>query len=232
MFCPNCGSQVDDGLQFCPNCGSAMGGSAPAPEAAPMPDTSAGGYAQPGYDQQQAYQQPGYDQQQAYQQPAYQQPGYDQQQAYQQQTYQQQAYQQQAYQQQGYGQQAYQQQGYGQQGGYPPTGMGTNRNIAVCIILSMVTCGIYSIYWFVKLNDEINSLSGQEGKSGVMVILLTLVTCGVYGIIWYYQMGKKVDIIKGQPDGSTHIIFLVLGLCGLGIVDYAMMQDTINKAVG
>ncbi len=192
-----------------------MGGSAPAPG----PDPSAGGYAQQGY------QQPGGDPQ-TYQQQGYQQPGYDQQ------AYQQQGYQQPGYDQQGYQQQAYQQQAYQQQGGYAYGGMGTNRNIAVCILLSLVTCGIYGIYWFIKLNDEINSLSGQEGKSGGMVILLTMVTFGVYGIIWYYQMGKKIDIIKGQPGGSTHIIFLVLALCGLGIVNYGMMQDTINKTVG
>ena len=28
------------------------------------------------------------------------------------------------------------------------------RNIAVCIILSIVTCGIYGIYWLICLNDD------------------------------------------------------------------------------
>ena len=34
--------------------------------------------------------------------------------------------------------------------------MATNRNIALCIIFSLLTCGIYGLYWFVKLTDELN----------------------------------------------------------------------------
>ena len=31
----------------------------------------------------------------------------------------------------------------------------TKKNIAVCIILTFVTCGIYSIYWLYKSPDRI-----------------------------------------------------------------------------
>lgn len=33
------------------------------------------------------------------------------------------------------------------------------RNIGLCIVLSIVTCGIYGIYWFIKLTDEVNVLA-------------------------------------------------------------------------
>ena len=33
------------------------------------------------------------------------------------------------------------------------------RNIALCIILSIVTCGIYGIIWFIKLTDETNMVT-------------------------------------------------------------------------
>ena len=36
------------------------------------------------------------------------------------------------------------------------------RNIVVCILLSLVTCGIYGIYWMIVLNDETNALSGRQ----------------------------------------------------------------------
>ncbi len=123
-----------------------------------------------------------------------------------------------------------QQNNYNQQESYAPVGTGTERNIVLCIVLSIVTCGIYGIYWMCKLNEEINSLSGQEGLSGILVVLLSIVTCGIYGLIWYYRMGQRVDIIKDQ-EGSSHILFLVLGLFGLGIVNFGLMQDAINKAV-
>lgn len=121
---------------------------------------------------------------------------------------------------------------YGQpMGGYAGTGGIVQRNIGMAILLSIVTCGIYGIYWMIKLNDEINYLSGNHtATTGGMVILLTLVTCGIYGFYWIFKMGERVDQLKGAP-GSSPILFLVLQLFGLGIVNYCIMQDAINKCV-
>ena len=106
-----------------------------------------------------------------------------------------------------------------------------NRNIVLCIVLTIVTCGIYGIYWMICLNNEINQLAGEpEATSGGMVFLLTIVTCGIYGFFWAFKMGERVDKIKGVT-GSSNIIFLILQICALGIVNYCLMQDTINKAV-
>ena len=107
------------------------------------------------------------------------------------------------------------------------------RNIAVCIILSIVTCGIYGIYWMVKMNDEINHLAGEPlATSGGMVVLLTIVTCDIYGFYWMYKMGERVDRINGNPNGNSKVLYLVLMIFALAIVDYCFMQDAINKRVG
>ena len=106
------------------------------------------------------------------------------------------------------------------------------RNIAIAIILTVVTCGIYGIYWFIMLTDEVNRLSGNENDtSGGIAFLLTLVTCGIYGYYWAYKIGEKIDTIKGNPAGSSNILFLILQIFGLGIVNYALAQDAINVAV-
>ena len=105
------------------------------------------------------------------------------------------------------------------------------RNIAISVILSIVTCGIYGLYWMIKLNDEINQISGDtQATGGGMVLLFTLITCGIYGWYWMYKMGEKCDQIKGV-NGSSGILYLILGIFGLGIVNYCLMQDTINKAI-
>ena len=45
------------------------------------------------------------------------------------------------------------------------------RNIAVCIVLTLVTCGIYGIYWIVCLTNDVNTVSGDvNGTSGGMVV--------------------------------------------------------------
>ena len=121
--------------------------------------------------------------------------------------------------------------GYQQPQFYGGAGI-TGRSIALAIILTIVTCGIYGIYWFIVLTDETNQLSGRPNEtSGIVAFLLTFITCGIYGWYWSYKLGEKVDAIKNEPNGSSSIIFIILQIFGLGIVNYALAQDAINKAV-
>lgn len=106
------------------------------------------------------------------------------------------------------------------------------RSIVTCILLSIVTCGIYSIYWFIVLTDETNNAVGKPGTSGVTAFLLTLVTCGIYGWYWAYKQGEKLDEAKnarGIVSSNSGILYIILQLFQLGIVNYALMQDSLNK---
>ena len=109
------------------------------------------------------------------------------------------------------------------------------RNIALCIVLSIVTCGIYGIYWMIVLENETNVASGhaQDGTSGGIVFLLTLVTCGIYGIYWAYKQGEKINEAKAMrnmpSDSNAGVLYLILEIFGLGIIAYALMQNELNK---
>jgi len=143
----------------------------------------------------------------------------------------QQGYAQQGYAQQGYAQQGYAQQGYAQQA--RPVSFG-QRNIAIAIILSIVTFGIYGIIWMISMADELNEASGDtNAPSGGMVVLLSIVTCGIYQWIWLYKAGDAISQarrIRGLPTSSENgVLYLVLSLVGLGIVSWALIQSELNK---
>ncbi|MBE6022294.1 MAG: DUF4234 domain-containing protein [Cellulosilyticum sp.] len=107
------------------------------------------------------------------------------------------------------------------------------RSIVTCIILSIITCGIYGIYWFVCLTNDVNYVSGEEGTSGGLAVLLTIITCGIYGLYWAYKMGEKLDIAKqkqGIPATNGGILYLILFIFG-GIISYAVIQYELNKLV-
>ena len=107
-----------------------------------------------------------------------------------------------------------------------------NRSIVTAIILSVVTCGIYGLYWFVCLTNDSNKASGDYKTSGGMALLYTIITCGIYGLYWYYQMGKKMaqaGTNNGVDIQDNSILYLVLGVFGLGIVDYCLIQNDLNK---
>ena len=110
------------------------------------------------------------------------------------------------------------------------------RSIALCIIFSIITCGIYEYYWIAKLNDEVNALAGRPNTtSGGMVVLFSIITCGIYELYWLYKMGEVVEETRarqGRPGNSSNVIYLVLGIIGLGIVSLSLMQNENNEIIG
>lgn len=88
------------------------------------------------------------------------------------------------------------------------------RNLAVSIILTIVTCGIYGIYWFIVMTDDTKNVSGDiNGASGGVAFLLTLVTCNIYGYYWAYKQGERIDNAKnarGIPSSNSNVLYSFL----------------------
>lgn len=106
------------------------------------------------------------------------------------------------------------------------------KNILTCIILFIVTCGIYGIYWLYCIISDINTMSGDpDSMSPIVVILLSFVTCGIYLLFWVYKAGALLDqkaIEAGRASESRAMIYLILTFFFLGIVTCILMQDSIN----
>ena len=111
-------------------------------------------------------------------------------------------------------------------------GMVQNRNLVMCIVLTFVTCGIYGLYWLVQMAEDANTLTNDHKTSGVMVVVFSLITCGIYSYFWYYNMGKRLNA-AGQQYGKNisdnSVLYLILGLLGLGIVNYGLIQNDLNQ---
>ena len=109
------------------------------------------------------------------------------------------------------------------------------KDVAICIVLSIVTCGIYGLYWLYTLNEDLNALAPEKaGAPGSNVILFTIITCGLYGIYWLYTQGDKIDYLKRQQglvSNYTGIVYIVLSFIGLQIIAYALMQNEINNLI-
>lgn len=105
------------------------------------------------------------------------------------------------------------------------------RSVPICVLLSIVTCGIYLMYWFVVATNEVDAVTEDPGPGGGMSLLLTILTCGIYGIYWAWKTGDKLDasrVRNGAVPGSFAILFLVLNLLGLSVVTLAIVQNELN----
>lgn len=105
------------------------------------------------------------------------------------------------------------------------------RNVALCVIFTIITCGIYGLYWFVCITDDINTISQDYSTSGVMSLLLSFITCNIYGFYWAYKCGEKLDNVKtaqGYPSSNSGLLYLILYFF-CGIVTFAILQNELNK---
>lgn len=107
-----------------------------------------------------------------------------------------------------------------------------NKDLALQLILSFLTCGIYSLYWMVTITDDVNKLLDEKNDSGIVNLLLSIITCGIYLIYWNYDIGKKLNKIGDKYNieiQDNSIIYMILSILKLDIVSYVLMQSELNK---
>lgn len=106
------------------------------------------------------------------------------------------------------------------------------RNIALDLILTLITCGLFNFYVQYKQCLAVNDMLKEEKYVFIHWLLFCLVTCGLYHI--YHEYRKSSDIarvLNKQPD-SAGLIAVVLTFFGLGIICDAIQQSEINTFYG
>ncbi len=69
---------------------------------------------------------------------------------------------------------------------------GEVRSVFTIMLLSVVTFGIYAIWWYFKMAGEVNTFLGYDRMSAIKISLLTSVTCGLYGLYFMFAEGKEI----------------------------------------
>ena len=105
--------------------------------------------------------------------------------------------------------------------------------------LSILTFGIYALYWVYHLQQDTNRLLGMRSEpSPATVVILGVVTFGIYFVYWSWRQGKKFKM-EAEGRGSTeardlpalYMVFQILTyFVGITwVIVLMMMQDRINQ---
>jgi FtsH-binding integral membrane protein len=95
----------------------------------------------------------------------------------------------------------------------------TRRSIAFVLILSFITFGIYSLYWFVVTKDEMNRMGAQIPTAWLIIVPIA-------NIWWMWKYSEGVEVAT-RKDMSGAVAFILLFL--VGAIGMAILQNSFNK---
>lgn len=98
----------------------------------------------------------------------------------------------------------------------------TKRSVAMVVVLSIITLGIYAIIWMVKTKNEMNrAFNAQIPTAWLMIVPIA-------NIWWQWKWCKGVELAT-RKELSQVISFVLLAL--LSLIGFAIIQSKINEAI-
>lgn len=109
----------------------------------------------------------------------------------------------------------------------PSSLLGKRRSIGLVILLSIITCGIWTFVWAYQNGDELKRWSGQ-GIGGVGYLIITIL---VSPVTMFLMAGEVEELYRrdGKEPPITTIwgLWFLLPLIG-NIIWYVRIQNAIN----
>ncbi|KQS46672.1 MULTISPECIES: DUF4234 domain-containing protein [Flavobacterium] len=100
----------------------------------------------------------------------------------------------------------------------------------VVLLLGFITCGLYLIYWNIKVAQVLNAVAGKEVISQPIAIFSGC--CMPVNLYFYYLAGKeglpKVYERTGEREKDQSTLLLILGFL-FPMVAAMIVQGDINK---
>ncbi len=100
-----------------------------------------------------------------------------------------------------------------------------NRNIIKCVIYTILTFGIYGLYWISKLESEFAKENNRE-KKGTYLVVYALLTLGTYKTVWLYKIGKDLEKI-GRVDNTY--FYAIIDMLSFGLISMILLQLEVNN---
>ncbi len=108
-----------------------------------------------------------------------------------------------------------------------------SSNVAVDVILTLITCGIYNLFWQHRQMRALNTFLGREEFNFWTWLVLFIITCGIWHCYMQYCMGKAICQINqrlNRPvNESLPVLSVVLTVFAMSVITDAIHQNEINE---
>lgn len=117
------------------------------------------------------------------------------------------------------------------------------RDPAIVLLLGILTCGLYLIYWYMKMYEDVEAVTGETptGNSFGLDLAFVIITCMIYGIWVDYRLSQQLyaaAVERQVPNATdTSMPVLILDIAQFvtggiaGFVTPMLHQEQLNKIV-
>jgi len=118
----------------------------------------------------------------------------------------------------------------------PDSRLGGERysaSVALYLVLTIVTLGLFNLYWNYRQMQVCNELLERREFSWLRWILLCVVTFGLYHFYYQYKMGAAINEIQDRHDlpftEGLPILSVLAAVIGFGVIADCIHQHELNK---
>jgi hypothetical protein len=111
------------------------------------------------------------------------------------------------------------------------------RSYAAVIVLTIITFGIYGLYFIYRLAKDMNTLCEGDGKKTrglLFCFFIGLITIGIYNLVWLFMLGDRIQDnaprygLSFKESGGTILLWYLLGsfiIVGPFIAHYIIIKN-------
>lgn len=109
--------------------------------------------------------------------------------------------------------------------------IGKTRTPVTVILLSIVTCGIYGLFWVYSCATDVNGITGQQRISpGLFILSMFIPFLPLYFAYKTDQSLVEIGNAEGVHYESKFVLWLILYLVGIGyLVFFYQAQEMLNN---
>lgn len=106
------------------------------------------------------------------------------------------------------------------------------RDGLLSAIFGILTCGLYSIYYWYQYGEDVNVICSEDGKvtqNYIVAWLLGIITCGIYSLYWIYSLASRLDTASKKYDVNVESPALFTLIMSVPFLSYFYSSDVLNK---
>lgn len=104
----------------------------------------------------------------------------------------------------------------------------------VVLVLGLVTCGLYLVYWNMKAAEVLNAVSNREVVSPAIAAIGGIPCCMPVTVYFFYLCGEGLESLgrvlgRGNELKDKAVLLMVLAAIGFPMVSAMIVQGHINE---